>query len=210
MPARNRDHLQSTWFHVLSRGADRQDIYSLYGDHRLFEAMLGDAVERFETEVHAYALMTNHFHLLIRDPAGELSAAMQHLLSRYAKRYNYATGRSGPLFDQRFGCVAVEPDSDGSIDRHAATAARYVHRNPLAFVPSTAIGSYRFSSLGVYLQRRTAPTWLTTAVLNELIDPDNYLASVVQQTRGDLIEPQAWDGHVRVTLGDLARAVTAP
>lgn len=187
MPSTPRDQESSTYFHVFSRGADRQDIYSLDGDHSLFERFLAEMVERFDIEVHAFALMSNHFHLLVHAPSGELSESMRVLLSRYGRAYNARTNRSGPVFDSRFGSVPIVGSSDGDAEAHFYVAGRYIHRNPLAFVPAAALGAYRHSSLAVYLGRRSASPWLSTHLLAPMIDVDGYLDEVTQACLDDLL-----------------------
>jgi REP element-mobilizing transposase RayT len=143
----------------MSRGADRQDIFSADVDFARFETLLGDVVEQFAIEVHAYALMTNHFHLIAHCPDAGLSGAMQSILSRYASGYDHFYERVGPLFTGRFVSVPITSDDQ------LATAGRYVHRNPLAFVPLRLLGAYRWSSYGVYIGHRSTPDWLSTDML---------------------------------------------
>src|SRR5690606_15807704 len=95
--ARRSDH-PGDWHHVMNRGADRQDIFSDDVDYRRVEALVGDVVDTGKLEVHAYCWMRNHFHFLGRSPTGELSAAMHHLGSEYARWYNDRHERDGPLF----------------------------------------------------------------------------------------------------------------
>ncbi len=53
-----------------------------------FESLLGDAVDRFGIEVHAYCLMTNHFHLVVHCPTADFHDAMQSVERRYTQSYN--------------------------------------------------------------------------------------------------------------------------
>jgi REP element-mobilizing transposase RayT len=143
MGRHHRDLTRSEWFHVYNRGADRQDIFSADGDWTLFEQLTAEAFERFAIELHAYALMTNHFHFLGRAGDGGLSEAMQRLCGRYGAAYNERTGRTGSLFTGRFQSVPITSDAQ------LTQTARYIHRNPLAIVPAAALDTYRWSSLGV-------------------------------------------------------------
>ena len=94
------------WHHVMNRGADRQDIFSSDHDRLFFEHHLGDLDKRGLLETHAYALMDNHFHTLVRSP-GSLSDAMHRLGCEYARWYNNEHGRDGPLFRNRFVSISV-------------------------------------------------------------------------------------------------------
>ena len=192
MGRQQRDLSTSEWQHVVNRGADRQDICSDDRDHVLFEELMGEVFALFDISVHAYALMTNHFHLLTHAPGGGLSEAMQQLCGRYGSAYNQRTERTGSLFTGRFRNVPITSDAQ------LVWTGRYVHRNPLAFVRPAALAAYRWSSLGALLGRRPAPPWLVTdTLLTGWSSPDQYLSYVV--------EPQPSD---RVAHGVLAPLVT--
>ncbi len=152
---------KSTIFHVWNRGADRQDIFLADGDHEYFEWLLEDVVARSGVSVHAYALMSNHFHLLLEAEAGALSQAMYQVDRAYAVRSNRLGERSGPFFDNRFGSEPITSDTMLMIE------GRYVHRNPADIVGLRALAGYRFSSHGVYCGVRPAPSWLSTDRLAE-------------------------------------------
>jgi len=196
-----RDLSTSTWFHVNNRGSDRQDIFSADHDRLAFESLLGDIDERFAVELHAYVLMSNHFHLLLHDPMGELSCAMQYLSAKYATTYNRRTSRDGPLLTGRFRSTPVVDDAQ------LCVTARYIHRNPLAFVPKSALAAYRWSSLPVVLGRRTVPPWLQVGVVRTTSeDADDHLRFVVTDQPSD--GRVAADGRIRaVSLDDVVRMV---
>lgn len=187
---------EADWHHVYNQGADRQDIFSLGGDRELFEALIEQASKATGTEVHAYALMTNHFHLLVFDPDGDLPEFMRLLCARYAQAYNDRTGRSGPLFTGRYGSTPIIDD------QHLLTAARYVERNPLDFVPAGSLAAYRHSSLGVYLGVRPAPAWLRTGVLLAMMEGSTYLDFVLEPHEADLRLPFRASGSDQSTLFD--------
>ncbi len=202
MTRKLRHFEQADWYHLYNRGSDRQDIFSLPGDHELFEFLIGEACTATGLEIHAYALMTNHFHLLVFDPDGAIPKFMQVLCGRYALAYNSRTKRTGPLFTGRFGSVPITDD------RHLLIEARYVERNPLAIVPARALPSYRHASLGVLLGRRTGPGWLSTDVLLPMISPEDYLAFVVDSHDADLRPPAGCAENDRPGIGDLCRATS--
>lgn len=160
MPRRNGLD-QSTYFHVWNRGADRQDIFFDPHDQELFERMIADAIERSGVRVHAYSLMTNHFHLIVEAEGAQLSDFMYWLGRSYAVWLNAVAGRTGPVFDGRFGS---QPITDPTM---LMVEGRYVHRNPLDITGLDSLVHYRFSSLGVYAGNRPNPGWLVTEVLAE-------------------------------------------
>ena len=92
--------------------------------------------------------------------------------------------------------------------RSSATA-RYIHRNPLAFVPKSALGAYRWSSLPVVLGRRTAPPWLQLGVVRSVSEhADDHLRFVVTDLPSD--GTVGADGRIRaVTLDDVVAVVAS-
>ncbi len=78
--ARNprQDH-PGSWHHVMNRGIARRSLFESRDDIRFFLACLARAVRRGQIEVHAWCILTTHFHLLVRSPGGELSAAMRRV-----------------------------------------------------------------------------------------------------------------------------------
>lgn len=178
---RQRDLTASEWFHVVHKGADEQDIFGATSHRTVFEEFLGDALERFDIELHAYAWMTNHAHQLVHAPHGGLSEAMHRLGTRYASVYNGWTDRSGPLFAARYFSEPV------TSDEQLAQTARYIHRNPLVIVGSAGLVGYRWSSLGVMCGRGSAPAWLTTGVVADGFDESSYGRFVLTPQPGDRI-----------------------
>ena len=194
---------QADWFHVYNRGADGQDIFSLDGDRGLFESLIAEATQLADVDVHAYALMTNHYHLLVHAPDDRLSTFMQHLGSRYGSAYNQRTERSGPLFTGRYGHVPITDDD------HLLVEARYIERNPLAFVPAAALDRYVHSSLGPYVGTRAAPDWLRTDVISGLMHGASYLAFVLDGHESDLRSRPGLEPVRRVTIREVLDAAGA-
>lgn len=67
------------FYHITSRGNERQDIFKNDTDREKFLFYLHAAVERYQAKVHVYCLMTNHYHMLLETPAGNLSQIMRHV-----------------------------------------------------------------------------------------------------------------------------------
>ena len=186
----------------MNRGADRQDIVSDDDDRHMLEHQAGELVRRGLLEIHAYALMDNHFHFLGRSPEGELSAAMHRCGCEYARWYNRRHRRDGPLFRNRFVSLPIGDDEQ------LVTASRYIHRNPLAMVPVAALGAFRWSSLGVYLGRRRTPDWLCRDVLDELVGgPRRHEDFVMQPHRADLDDARWTPFRAGIDADDIERAL---
>lgn len=190
-------------FHVFNRGVDRQDIFTADDDQYFFEHLLAEMVERCGVKLHAYALMMNHFHMLIEARGAALSEAM-HLVGRaYATWQNRVGGRTGPLFESRFKAI---PILDGEM---LTTEGRYVHRNPISLVPAAALQAYRFSSLPVYVGRRASPSWLSTErLLGEFTGTaDEYRRFVERPLRSDVQKLGPRPSLVELSIGDVERAI---
>ncbi len=112
-------------FHATARGNERKDIFRDDTDRYHFLELLSEMPERFGVRLHAYALMSNHFHLLIETPEANLSRSMQWLGVSYSMWFNKRHRRAGHLFQGRFGACIVEDDHGWQ------EVARYVHLNPV-------------------------------------------------------------------------------
>ncbi len=112
-------------YHLTSRGVDGTALFLDDRDDERLLFGLSLAVKRFHWLLHAYCLMTNHFHLLLSTPAPNLARGMQLLNSGYAASFNRRYGRRGHLFERRYFSTHIETD------RHLLEAARYVVLNPV-------------------------------------------------------------------------------
>ena len=92
----------------MNRGARREPIFHKDSHCILFLSVLEEAVLRRRVEVHAYALMPNHFHLLVRSLHGDLSRFMRDVGGNYSRRLNQNYSWDGPLFRGRFKSQLVE------------------------------------------------------------------------------------------------------
>ncbi len=108
----------------MNRGVAKTAIFLADADRRAFVAELGAAFIDDKVELHAFCLMGNHYHLLVRSLDGRLSPAMQRLSSRYTHQFNQRHRRDGPLFRGRYLSVGIADDA------HLLQALRYIHHNP--------------------------------------------------------------------------------
>lgn len=141
----------------MNRGARHQAIFLDDVDRHEFLNALGQMCERYDVEVHAYCLMGDHYHLLLRLPLGNVSLAIQHFASVYTQRFNRRHGFDGALFRGRFHSVPV------GTDEQLMTVSRYIHRNPTDIDGGTSVERYRWSSLSSYLTPQVVgpiPAWL--------------------------------------------------
>jgi len=97
-------------YHVTSRGSERKDVFKSQKDREQFLRYLESAVSRYDAVIHSYCLMSNHYHLLLETPAGNLSKIMQHINGAYTNYYNVKRKRSGHLFQGRYKAIVIEAD----------------------------------------------------------------------------------------------------
>lgn len=147
------DH-PGAWHHVGHRGIDGRPIFIDDVDRQHFCTLLGDLLERFGLEIHAWCLMGNHHHLLVRSAQGLLSRSMQYLNGSYTRRFNWRHERSGELLHGRFHSTRIDTDS------YLAAAGRYIHRNPVEAGITVSPEQYRWSSYPGYLNAADADPWL--------------------------------------------------
>ena len=94
-------------YHVMSRGDRREKIYRTDQDRRLFLTALTEACGKTSWQIHAYCLMSNHFHLVLETPQPNLVAGMKWLLGVYTKRFNIGHKECGHLFAGRYKALHV-------------------------------------------------------------------------------------------------------
>jgi REP element-mobilizing transposase RayT len=87
--------------------------------------LLAERPDRFAIEVHAFVLMDNHYHLLLRTTEANLSQAVRWLNVSYAVKFNWAHRLRGTVFQGRFKSVVIQGDEA------AVKLARYIHLNPV-------------------------------------------------------------------------------
>ncbi|RJQ43311.1 MAG: hypothetical protein C4534_08370 [Gaiellales bacterium] len=151
MPRKPRIDQPGLLYHVIARGIERRQIFSDDADRDFFLARMGRLVRETGIQVCAFALIPNHFHLLLRRGATPLSSFMQRLLTAYAIYFNRKTGRSGHLFQNRYKTVICEADV------YFMELVRYICLNPLRAGLVENIGrlaDYRYSAYAYILGNR--------------------------------------------------------
>jgi len=145
-----------TFYHVLSRGNEKREIFRDKSDYLKFFDIISQMVERFKLEVHAYVLMKNHYHLLVRTKEANLSRAIQWLGVCYSVWFDRRHQRTGHLFQGRFKSFLIEDE------RYFTAMVLYIHGNPLRSGLVGRLEDYPWSSYLAYADKRHLPSWLTT------------------------------------------------
>lgn len=148
-----------SFYHVLSRGNERRPVFFEQGDYRRFLELIGRTSEKYHVQIHAYVLMQNHYHLLVKTRQANLSRAIQWLGVSYAGWINRKYKRSGHLFQGRFKSFLIEDE------QYFITMCYYVHGNPVRAGLVKDAAAYEWSSAGGYAEEAQAAGWLTTDLL---------------------------------------------
>ena len=125
MPRKSRIDAAGAIHHVIARGINKADIFSDNIDYRNFLSRLGIILNATKTACYAWALMPNHFHLLLRTGNTPVSTIMRRLLTGYAVNYNRRHNRFGHLFQNRYKSILCQEEP------YLLELVRYIHLNPL-------------------------------------------------------------------------------
>lgn len=149
MPRTARASVGNTCYHVLNRGNARGTVFHKDGDYDAFVELLAQAKERLPMRVLGYALLPNHFHLVLWPHGdGDLSRWMQWLLTAHVRRYHRHYEGSGHVWQGRFKAFPIAQDE------HLYSVLRYVERNALRANLVAQAEAWAWSSLAWRLGRR--------------------------------------------------------
>ena len=166
-----RIEYKDAFYHVMNRGRERQRIFHSPEYYEAFLKGLDEAHRRFGMEIHAYCLMGNHYHLLIKTPQGNLSRIMRHIDGLYTQRHNRLKKTDGPLFRGRYKAIVIDAS------QYLLQVSRYIHRNPVEMKKPLvdALEDYPWSSYAAYIGLSQAPRWLNRdAIYGELGNRQRY------------------------------------
>lgn len=143
-------------YHVTSRGNRREAIYETDRDRESFLVVLEDVCGTFNWVCHAYCLMSNHYHLLIETPEGNLSKGMRQLNGVYTQGFNQRHRSVGHVFQGRYKAILVEKGS------YLLELARYIVLNPVRARMVRTASEWPWSSYRATLGERCSFSHLHT------------------------------------------------
>jgi len=166
------------YYHVTSRGNERQKIYRDNADYDIFLEKLAVSLGVYNVSLLAYVCMTNHFHLFLTTPDGNLAEFMRHFNISYTSAFNRRHKRSGYLYQWRYKSFLIDADN------YSKEVSRYIHLNPVRIKKHSdktvkekihILSEYKYSSFAGYIK------------LKARVDFINY-AKVLGNFDGDTIE----------------------
>jgi len=150
MPRQARLDSPGTLHHVIIRGIEGKEIVDDEQDRKDFVSRLGKLAKETQTSIYAWALMTNHAHILLSSGPQGLANFMRRFMTGYAVGYNLRHRRYGHLFHNRYKSMVCDGDS------YFTELLRYIHLNPLRAKlvgDLSGLESYPYCGHGVILGR---------------------------------------------------------
>jgi hypothetical protein len=154
----------------MNRGIGHRPIFENANDVRVFLLLLALAVRDGLLRVHAYVVLTTHYHLLVESLTGELARAMQRVQEMYAQYFNRTRGRDGHVFRGRYRSKLV------SSLRYRLAVLAYIDRNPVDAGLASHPSAYRHGSAFHY-SRKDCPAWIHRDYFSAVLgagDRDHY------------------------------------
>ena len=153
MPRQGRINIEGGIYHVIQRGLERRELFKDNADREEFVRRLAEGLKATEAKCLGWALMPNHFHLLIRTGVRPLSDLMRRLLTGYAIYFNRKYKRSGYLYQNRYKSILCQEDA------YLLELVRYIHLNPLRakiVKDMHQLNKYKWSGHSVIVGENTA------------------------------------------------------
>jgi putative transposase len=136
--------------HIIQRGNNRQPIFATNADYELLLALIDEHARKQHVAIHAYVLMTNHFHLLATPETAEgIPQMMQAVGRRYVRTYNLRHARTGTLWEGRYRSTLIQAE------RYLMACMVYIDLNPVRAGMVADPADYRWSSHQHYMGGRT-------------------------------------------------------
>ena len=145
MARKKREWYPGAIYHVMSRGNRQKEIFKDDDDYITFLNYVKLVQEKNPFKLHAYCLMTNHFHLEIETEQDEIWKIMQKILALYSSEFNHKYKYVGHVFQGRYASSIIENDT------YFLEVSRYIHLNPVKAGMVMEALDYKYSSYGYYM-----------------------------------------------------------
>jgi REP element-mobilizing transposase RayT len=146
MARKPRIHYEGAFYHVITRGNQRQKIFKDEEDYRQYLAIVSRYKDLYKFRLYAYVLMNNHVHLLMETGETPLSKILQGINQSYTVRFNRRYNTVGHLFQGRYKAILCDRDS------YLLSLVKYIHLNPVRARSVKTVEEYKWSSHSAYIK----------------------------------------------------------
>jgi len=181
------------YYHLTCRGNDRKRIFGDDKDKEKFLKLLENSLDVYQVNLYSYVLMTNHFHLLVQTPLGNLSEFMRHFNVCYTGYYNYRHNRSGHLYQGRYKSFLID------VDNYLLEVSRYLHLNVVRVhslrtasldEKANLLENYKWSSLPGYISKKKIEKFINYDLIISMTGSRaNYYKFIIEGLDKDLKDP---------------------
>lgn len=193
MPRGSRLIVDGGYYHIITRGIDRRQLFRYRQDYETFLKLIREYKDKHKVYIFNYCLMPNHIHLLLKpEKAPGLPKFMQLVLQVYASQFRRKYKSTGFVFQNRYKSRLIDNDA------YLLECARYIERNPLRARIVSELSQYRWSSFSYYAYGRQNdiitlpnPLFLELARENQARQ-EAYISYVLQERPYDLIVDKAF------------------
>jgi len=168
MGRRARIELPDAIYHVIQRGNNKEFIFNSSSSKKLLLNILEEAMQEIPYQLLGYAIMDNHYHLMIKRGNAELGRIMQKVNNRYSKIYNKLHERTGHVFEGRYRSILVGDD------RYLLSLLQYIHQNPVEVKICKSVEEYPWSSDKYY--RNNKPGLVNIDFILNILSSDRKTA----------------------------------
>ena len=188
--------------HILLRANNRQQCFKASGDYAAFLWWLREYSEKYQVDVHAWALLEDHLHLLSTpNTAGGLSRMVQALGRQYVRFFNQQNQRSGTLWEGRYRSCLVQPA------KYLLQVCRYIELNPVRLSLVSHAGDYNWSSFQLNAKGKPSALCKPHAEYLKLGETkeertEKYLAYCEQSTNEELLKEIRDSINKGLAIGD--------
>lgn len=161
MARKPRIQYEDAFYHAYHRGNRKELIFHNDADYHRFQQFLFEAADRSGIKLFGWALMPNHFHLVVQTPRANLAQFMSRLLTRYSMYYNWRYKTVGHVFQGRYGARVCDKES------YLKVLIRYVELNPYRKKKGYSLaelGRWKWTALPFYMGRKKLPVACQLAI----------------------------------------------
>jgi REP element-mobilizing transposase RayT len=210
MPRQARLDVPGALHHIMVRGINKATIFEDDQDRVQFLNRLGENVTDARATVYAWALMTNHAHVLFKSGQQGISTVMRRQLTWYAQYYNRRHRRSGHLFENRYKSILCDEDN------YLLALIRYIHLNPLRaglVMTTEELDRYPWCGHSAVIGKRECPWMDVDYVLLQFNDTKRKARNAYRRFVGEGIgmgrQPELTGGGLIRSKGGWSQVVSA-